>query len=629
MTTSGPLTKGQLVRYSETTKRWRFALVIRVSAEEVELRFFGERKTSTVLLEQVEGFDAYLESRNGPFTVKRSRLAELFYGRVFSRLPSRRQPEMKRALGKAGISFEPVVWSTADTTIRLRRDRSIVKRDGTNTALKALLPQWLEPFVMPSGSRDPLGLQAHAEKLVNEVLPGITVFTYRAGYYGFLTWAIRTVNGLSGEKLPPGISRRELLDALERALVLCEFVYHGREDDSCRVIGQRSKLRVLSGNEGDRYRVPESILKNQSSAGSFRLFGTSLVSLGLAEEADELASEGMLPFRLSPLGDRLASVFARCVDPGLMRFAMGKRLESRASLRRWGERLCFSSIARTGDFRKYFIKGLLLGNSRDMEKRYATVAMLSDHGLLATNTGDASTHENLSEEDATIAEDGAYGAVISNWSLVLYFYGRAPRTELRQIQALSVFEMLSLGLTALFRAAVASVNGAGRADIAGLTRSISSAGDLATLWRTPMVAARPGTVRQLAARVLQCSDSVEAASIGGALLLRVIRDSLLPTVWDLVSLAAREPAELIDLYLRQRMDLSLAEALPSLLLAMVERHELVSERKSRQRWLFAQGPELIRDDLQDLGLGLHALRFPQLGSLARDVGLHNEDLHRG
>ena len=114
---------------------------------------------------------------------------------------------------------------------------------------------------------------------------------------------------------------------------------------------------------------------------------------------------------------------------------------------------------------------------------------------------------------------------------------------------------------------------------------------------------------------------------GGVLLLRLIRDPLLPAVWDSLGQMAREPVELVDRCLRLRMDRSLAQALPDLLLAMVERHELVSQRKNRQRWLSVDGNALVRDDPQAMGLGLHALRFPQLGSLARDVELHKEDLH--
>jgi hypothetical protein len=621
-----PLSSGQLVRYFETTTRWYFARVRRARPKEIELSFFDGSAPMKVAREQVEGLNGFLGQRTRAFSRTRSQLTALFYGREFERLRDHRAREMKQELRKAGISFHPEEWSTADTRVRLWRDDSFVKRNGSDQVLGALLPQWLEPFVLPSGSRDPLGLQAPAERLVNEVLPGLTVFTFRAGYYGFLTWAIRSVNRLARDAIPRRLPRYEVLNAFERALALCEFVYHGLEDDSCSLIGQRSKLRVLSGNEGDRYRVPESILKNQNSAGSFRLFATSLVSLGFAEESDELAADGLLPFKLTSLGDELATAFQGQVDSSFISFAMGERKLTRDMLRRWGKALCFSSIARRAGYRKRLIRGLLLGNSRDAEKRYRTVALLFEHGLLKTGKGDVIPPDNLNEDDAAILEDDAHGFGISNLDVVLHFYGCKPHDDLRQIQALSVFELLSLGLSAIFRAAVVSIIEAGKSEIAGLTHSFASAGTLAPVWKIPMKDAKPKTVRKLVTDLLACDDPVEAASIGGTLLVRVCRDPLLPAVWDLLIQMAREPVDLVDRCFCKRMDRTLVAVLPELLLAMAERHELVSKRKNREPWLLVEGNALIRDDPYAMGLGLHSLRFPQLGSLARDIDLREEDL---
>jgi hypothetical protein len=629
MTADESLISGQLVRYFETATRWYFARVRRVRTEWIELAFFHKSAPIKVPRTEVEAMDAFLGQRERTFSRTRSQLTAFFYGREFERLREHRFREMKRALRKGGISFSPEEWPTADTRIQLWRDGSFVERNGADPVLAGLLPQWIEPFVLPSGSRDPLGLQAPAERLVNEVLPGLTVFTFRAGYYGFLTWAIRSVNGLARDALPRRTPRREVLNAFERALALCEFVHHGKDNDSCSLIGQRSKLRVLSGNDGDRYRVPDSILKNQNSAGSFRLFATSLVSLGLAEEAEELAADGFLPFRITSLGDTIANAFHRRVYSSFVPFAMGARTQTRDTLRSWGRELCFSSIARQSRYREPLLRGLLLGNSRDAEKRYRTVAHLFAEGLFDAEVADAVAHDSLNEEDAAILEEDVQGSGLSNLDVVFHFYGCSPREVLRPLQALSVFEFLSLGLSAIFHAAVASITEAGKAEITGLTRSISSAGELAALWKTPMRDAKPKTVRKLAAELLESDDAVKAASVGGALLLQLIRDPLLPAVWDSLLQMAREPVELLDRCLRQRMDRSLAEALPNLMLAMVERHELVSQRKNRQRWLFVEGNALVRDDPQAMGLGLHALRFPQLGSLAHDVELREEDLHNG
>jgi hypothetical protein len=89
---------------------------------------------------------------------------------------------------------------------------------------------------------------------------------------------------------------------------------------------------------------------------------------------------------------------------------------------------------------------------------------------------------------------------------------------------------------------------------------------------------------------------------------------------------AREPVDLVDRCFCKRMDRTLVAVLPELLLAMAERHELVSKRKNREPWLLVEGNALIRDDPYAMGLGLHSLRFPQLGSLARDIDLREEDL---
>jgi len=294
MSAQAAFKSGQLVRFLETTYRWYFALVKRVNADEVELVFLDETPNLCVPSSQIETLETFFEDRERKFSRTRAQLTTFFYGREFDRLREPRLREMQNTLRKAGVSFSPEEWPNSDTRIQLWLDGSVVRQNRVAPALESLLPQWLEPFVLPPGSRDPLGLQAPAEKLVNEVLPGLTVFTSRAGYYGFLTWAIRTVNDLPEDAVRRQTSRREVLNAIERALVLCEFVYHARHDHPdafpCRLIGQRSKVRLLSSDQGDRYRVPDSILKNQNSAGCLRLYATSLVSLRLVSESDELAA---------------------------------------------------------------------------------------------------------------------------------------------------------------------------------------------------------------------------------------------------------------------------------------------------------------------------------------------------
>ena len=123
---------------------------------------------------------------------------------------------------------------------------------------EALLQKWLEPHRLPAGSRDPLGFQSSAERLANETLPGLTVFTTRIAYYSFIAWAVRELNG---RRWPSSTVLRELFHKVERAYVLCEFVHHGSEANDRRVIGQRSKSEVLQPAVNDCFRPPARILK--------------------------------------------------------------------------------------------------------------------------------------------------------------------------------------------------------------------------------------------------------------------------------------------------------------------------------------------------------------------------------
>ena len=74
---------------------------------------------------------------------------------------------------------------------------------------------------------------------------------------------------------------------------------------------------------------------------------------------------------------------------------------------------------------------------------------------------------------------------------------------------------------------------------------------------------------------------------------------------------------------------SLANGYPDLLQAMVARHEQVSKNKNRQRWCYLESGALVKDDLRPLGYGWHAMRFPQLWSLCRDLRLTQKDISNG
>jgi hypothetical protein len=624
------LTPGDLVRYTATNSRWHFGVVRGVDGDLVEVEFFwGSRED--VPLEHVTPFRDYLDSRERKLSLKRTALCEAFFGDPLYRLRRERVQKIQATLRQHGLDFHPKHWPTPDTRVQIWLDHSVVfnSKLDKDTKFETLLPRWLEPLKLPPSSRDPLGLQAHAERLANELLPGVTVFTSRIGYYGFLTWAIRSINELS---CPSGQTRIERLQRLERALVLCEFVHHGADNNSCPLLGQRSKTQVLQSAEGDRFRVPKRILKNQASAGAYRLYFTSLQSLGLVEEASDLGAEDLLPLTLTDLGKRLAHAFELRLPSKFSDFGLSDGLLDRDTIRSWGTRLCFSELGGLGRYREPFLEGSLLGNSPDAEKRYRTVQRLFQRGLLTGSYEEQAEEpavDMVSEEDARAVEEVTAVAGLGNDTVLLHFYEESPLDDNRDFQAAAVFELLSLGLSALFQVVVEELWKVGRTRPVDLVVRIAGDQQLSQMWGVPLKtsAIRAPKARTLVQRFLKADDPFRRAAIGGVLLARVLGDRPFAAVPD--DLGANPALVLVDTILRSRPERSLTEAFPDLIAAMVDRHQSVSTNKNRQRWCYFDGDTVVKDDLQKMQVGFHAFRFPQLFSLCWDLGLRLEDLQHG
>ncbi len=620
------LTPGTLVRYSETTSRWYVATVRSLENDSVMLEYLGGYREN-VDRTKVGSFKTFLRSREKVLSLRREDLCRVLYGRQFDRLPKSRLKEVQRFLRAHGLRYRPDTWPP-EARICIGLDASFVARDKPeiNSDIAILLPRWLEPNRLPPGSRDPLGFQSYAERLANEILPGLTVFTSRIGYYGFIAWA---VNRLNEEKLPATVSRREYFHRLERTLALCEFIQHGQEDRSCQLLGQRSKTQILQSAVGDRFHVPERILKNQESAGSFRLYSTSMESTGFATSAPELAADGLLPLQLTDLGKELADEFRRRVPDGFLEFGISDKTKSRDILREWGRKLCFSSFGKTR-YRDVFLNGFLLGGARDAETRYQTVRLLFRrallHGGYEHSRRRASRADLVAEEDVGGLEDDSTEFGLTNRQVLLSFYGEKAKPENAMLQKGAVFELLSLAQTAIFAHAIHALNSAGRASVNGLAESIIDDRDCGVLWKMPFskLAKKAGSVGEIERELIGAEDVATAAALGGALMARVQADG---------AFAARAPdlADAPVMALLGAIDprRSLADGYADLIQAMVARHEQVSRNKNRQRWCYMEAGGLVRDDIRPLGYGWHAMRFPQLWSLCRDLRLTQKDISDG
>lgn len=619
------LNVGAAVRYNETASRWFIAVIRRIAGPEVEIEYANGAK-KTVSGDKVEDLLSHLGSRQRVLSLKREDLSYAFYGEHLERLRQERLEQMQHFLRKHGLQYHPDKWH-ADARIQIWPDASRVAPgdSAADRAFDALLPKWLEPHRLPAGSRDPLGFQNSAERIASEFLPGLTVFTSRIAYYGLIAWAVRELNERRRE---PGTVLREVFHKLERAYVLCEFVYHGSGSNDCRLIGQRSKSEVLQSALKDRFRAPARIMKNQESAGSLRLYTTSMESMGFAELRPELAADNLLPLSLTALGVRLANEFKRHVPEGFLDFALADKSRDRDTLREWGRKLCMSQLGSVR-YRGPFLEGFLLGNSRAAEARYRTVNLLLKRRLLREDykTTRGKGQDTLPEDAANIAEDETENEGLSNPSVLLDFYNGAPRPEIALLQKAAVYELLSLALSAIFASAIDALEKSGECEVLALRDKIVAIKPFRRYWLAPFGdSGRLPTAGELHEALFDAETPVEMAAVAGAMLRRVQQDAPFRSIApDLVG------TPVLMLHQGLASEKPLADSFPSLIESMVARHEQVSINKNRQRWCYLDGSgrRLVNDDIRPLGVGWHAMRFPQLFSLCRDLRLTKDDLKHG
>ena len=246
---------------------------------------------------------------------------------------------------------------------------------------------------------------------------------------------------------------------------------------------------MLQSAEGDRFRVPKRILKNQVSAGAYRLYFSSLKSLAFAQDSPDLGAQDMLPLTLTDLGKRLAHAFERRLDSQFSDFGLSDGPLDRDTIRRWGARLCFLTLGGLGRYREPFLDGLLLGNSPDAEKRYRTVQRLFQHGLLAGSyegLAEESANDMVAEEDSRALEETPAVAGLGNDTVLLHFYEQPPQAGNRDFQVAATFELLSLGLSALFQVVVEELWRAGRTRPVDLVARIAGDQQFSHLWALPL-----------------------------------------------------------------------------------------------------------------------------------------------
>jgi len=236
--------------------------------------------------------------------------------------------------------------------------------------------------------------------------------------------------------------------------------------------------------------------------------------------------------------------------------------------------------------------------------------------------------ETLPEEAGNVAEEGeAEVDGLSNALVLLDFYNEVPNTEIALLQKAAVYELLSLALSSIFWSAIDALDKSGRCEVSALRDAIVASKQFGKFWLTPFGGTESlPTVRKLHDALFDAETSVKMAAIGGAILRRVQQDAAFQA--SAPNLVGTPPLMLLQGLPPEK---PLAESFANLMESMVARHEQVFINKSRQRWCYLDGSgrQLVKDDLRPLGVGWHAMRFPQLFSLCRDVRLTKDDRSHG
>lgn len=200
-------------------------------------------------------------------------------------------------------------------------------------------PSWVEPPPTEPGSIDPLGYLAPAERIAEQLLPGVTVATRRIRYLSFLCWATRETGGDARK-----------IDQWEVALSVGEHLRHGSEESECSYLGSRL------AQQRD-FEPGEPLPKHLQVQTSRLLYSGLLRSCSLCDESGELTD----------MGERIANEFDKDMPGSRPRQvfrcrAMPCLSDMRTYERRWLREAILESndesILRRATFRELGIRAL-------------------------------------------------------------------------------------------------------------------------------------------------------------------------------------------------------------------------------------------------------------------------------
>jgi hypothetical protein len=626
---------GQLV-FCETDYGCWVGEVRKVQRDHLEVKWFSDGTLLDVSQREAIPFSRYLAEESRPKKLKT--IYSFFYGgNTPKRMSGGRLKPFFKILRQHGVDFDESLTSAGDyfrmrmnpAHSGMRQSRRGESRVTVSDEVVGSIPKWLVPDELPPSSRDPLGLEADAGKLADRLLPGLTVFTSRAGYFFFLAWAIRELNSVIDVNFR---EKWDLLYRLERAVVLCETLNHGKEElRACLHLGQRSKPGLLT--DATRAKIPDRILKNQTNSGCYNLYRTSMESCGFVQQYPEGIGQGLLPFKLTPRGERLADLFSkRSGSDALLGWARNGEGKDVRDLRGWGKSHCFGTFRHNVE-KKCFLEGLLYARKdaasvvNAANIRLQTLRTLQRAHLFNLQRRSGRTVTTMIANDLT---DGDVSEIDSeegreNIDFLMHFYNNRSPSGADPFVDAAVYELLGLALNAVFKGLLDTVQDKGRTNIGDWIDSLKTSSKLKNFWNSTFrgaAASIPSSEETILEKLFETFDPVEN---GLMLAAKVFTHSSNQAVLA-GHLANKDVRILFDQTFFSHEDTNMAGLLEHLIRSLVPHHHRNSERKGKERWLDIDGNDVLAVDPHPMSLGFHSYRFPQIISLARDIGLERGDL---